>query len=154
MCSDRNVDRAIGYSRFCIRGFLRPNDAGELSDNNRKAVEPGFEGFKMLVHQKSRRRDQRGLKTGHCSEKRGAHCDFSFPESSVAADQPIHRCAGTQIFHHIGHCRVLVVRFIVEETCKEVLPRLIVLDYRGSRPDLALSCDSHELVGNFENILL
>ena len=56
----------------------------------------------MLARQQRRRHHHRYLSSRHRGDERGPQRDLGLAEADIAADQPIHRPAGREVFQHIG----------------------------------------------------
>ena len=65
----------------------------------------------MLAGQQRSRDDDGDLGAGHGGDKGRAQCDLSLAEADIAADQAIHRLAGSQILQHVGDGAGLVLGF-------------------------------------------
>ena len=69
----------------------------------------------MLLGQKGGRTENRHLTPRHGGDKGGAKRDFSFAETHIAADQPVHRLPGSHVVDHCIDGRGLIGGFIKSE---------------------------------------
>ena len=67
----------------------------------------------MLTRQQSCRHNQRHLRSRHCHGKRRAQRHFGFAKPHIAANQPIHWFARTQILNHVFYGVQLVIGFAI-----------------------------------------
>ena len=88
---------AVGEPRL-HRGKLRRGDQPRgLRHVHRKAAEALGEGLEMLARQQRRRHDDGDLLAVEGREEGRAQRHFGLAEADVAADQPVHRPAGSEI---------------------------------------------------------
>ena len=65
----------------------------------------------MLAGQQSGGHHDRHLQAAHRHGKGGAQRDFGLAEADIAAHQPVHRPAGSQILQHVLDGALLVLGF-------------------------------------------
>ena len=84
------------------------DQAGGLCDVDRRAGKALGEGREVLSGEEGSRHDDGDLLAGNCRDEGGAERDLGLAEPDVAADQPVHRAAGSEIIEHAA-CGVLIL---------------------------------------------
>ena len=89
--ADDDIDTAFAQQLQHFFLFGVRTKTAEHFDPHRILEHALPEHFEMLLSENSGRREHGHLLPLHHSLERGAHCDFRFAETNVAADQAIHR---------------------------------------------------------------
>ena len=119
MGADRNIDLSRGHPVAGHRRVLCRDHAGKLTDLDRVAAKPLGKGRVMLAAEQRRWRHHGDLPTRHDRCKRGPQRDLRLAEADIAADQPVHRPPGAQIFQHVLDRVQLIGGFLPRKTGAE-----------------------------------
>src|SRR5690606_13525460 len=118
---DRDIDFA-GRDRGLVEGrLLGRNEPRQRRDANREAVETLPERLGVLPREKGRRHDDRDLLAAGDGREGGAESDFRLAEADIAADEPIHGAARSEILQDGFYGGVLVLGFFVGEAGGELV---------------------------------
>ena len=127
MRTDQNVDLA---GLKLLQNFLLLPGAAEPAnhlDVYGKCGKPLLESLVMLKRQNSCRRQNRDLLVIADRLEGGAHRDFRFAVSDVAAKQAVHGLRHFHVALHVCNCKVLIFSLAVFEGVFEFPQPLIVL---------------------------
>jgi hypothetical protein len=70
---------------------------GERLDPHPEPGETASKGLHVLTRQHRRRSDDRHLLAGECRYRGCAQCNLGFTKPDIAADEPVHRLAGSEV---------------------------------------------------------
>src|SRR6202020_1418660 len=113
MGANDDVDSALGQAFLDLAAFRCANHPGELANVDGQAGETLTKVLGMLTSQQSRRGDDCRLLAIDRRDEGGAQRDLSLTKADVAADQPIHWPAGSQVVERRLNRTLLVRRFVV-----------------------------------------
>ena len=97
----------------------------QAADAHRPAAEPLAEGREVLPCEQGGGADQRHLAPAHGGDESGAKRDLGLAEADVAADQPVHRLAGGEVFQHVADGVQLIVGLFVREAGAEFVEQAV-----------------------------
>src|SRR5262249_39962861 len=113
MGADDDVDRGFGNPLLHFGELAWGDEPRRLREGNRMAAQPVAEGLEMLARQERGGHHDGDLLAVHRRDEGGAQRDFGLAEADIAADEPVHRPAGSEIGQHSGDRRVLILGLLV-----------------------------------------
>ena len=97
-----DVERALLHRGLGLPGLLGGDQARQPADAHRETLEAFDEGAVVLACQKRRGADHRHLLARHGGDEGRPQRHLGLAEADVAADQPVHRLARSQVLRYVG----------------------------------------------------
>ena len=121
MGADDDVDRAVREALLDLLHLGGGHEARGLGDVERQAAEAVAEGLVVLAGQQRRRHDDRDLLAVHGGHEGGPQRDLRLAEAHIAADEPVHRAARSEIVENGIDGVLLVLGLVVGEAGRELV---------------------------------
>ena len=151
--ADDNINRAGLHAGLHLGKVFGRDHARGLRDLDRQPLEAFGECAEVLSCQQRCRHDDCDLHAVHGGNKRGAHCNFGFAKADVAANEPVHRAAGAQVFDNSVNAGGLIFGFFIRKARDEFVVRTGGRKNGWRLAQQPQGCNLDEFVGNLAQTL-
>ena len=116
MGADHDIDSAVCQPFFGLGQLFGGHEARGLTHHDGQTLEAFGKVSVMLAGEQGGGYHKRDLTARNRRHKSRPQRHFRLAEADIAADQPVHRMAGSQIIEHRINGALLVLGFVIDET--------------------------------------
>ncbi len=154
MGADDDVDMAALDALLHLGDLFGAYQPRGMRDLHGKAAEALGEGVEVLAGEQRGRHHDGDLLAGENGDEACAQGDLGLAEADIAADQPVHGPAASQIVEHGADARGLVLGLLVGKAGGELVIEAVGWGEDRRLPQLAQCGNLDQLVGHIADALL